>query len=319
VAPPVRLYDLAAHFLSGDGIRSGRRRVPAGWSSHSADCLSSTPPVWRQPMDEWDHMAWAGGRRRFRHQGTLYELAIRRGFTGRYGGATLTDEHGRKWTAPRREVLNHARFDLPGGEWLSVLIRSGVLVNEESLQIDIGGIPLTYEAPPPLALDAFASVIRRSSIQPLVMFVLGAAMPGLFFLWALSDAVRDALFAGGGFGMVVFWAIPSVVCLFFGSYVLRSGVDRIRGTSSSVYRLVAHAPASIGWAYYRLTKGGDRMRGGEYAVILHTLDGAQHEVDLPGAAVEPVMRLVTSVAPQAAIGFSDASKRAYRELRAANG
>jgi len=261
-------------------------------------------------QNEWEHMAWSAGLRRFRaSDGTIYQLVIKLGLTGRYRSATLTDEHGETWTKTRADLLapGGARFSLPSGEALSVVVSSGL---EEELSIYLDGGACPFLPAKAMKLETFAQHVKRGGMHQIGVGVFSSliALPTLgAAAYALSD---DAI------GVAALLAALGSAFALGAWNELGAGFDRAKGTSSRVMRVLTEAPDSIGWLYYRLTKGGLQLvKGGEYALIIHTMRGASHELDLPADAVEPAMRLFTKRAPRAEVGYTDEARNAFHRRR----
>jgi hypothetical protein len=250
--------------------------------------------------EEWEHLAWSAGLRRFRAEdGTIYRLVVKRGFTGRYRYAALSDDRGELWRASRRDLVDAggARFVLPSGELLSVIVRSGL---EEDLAVELSGAPCPFVAANAMKLSALGAHVKKAGVRHLKTCVVGAVVALTMLAAGVSGILRGQL--GGGLVALIFGAVFA-----FGTYrMLRDSLDRMRGEGSRVCRLVADAPQTITWVYYRITKGGLQLvKGGEYALVVHA-GGIVYEVELPAFAVEPALRLFAQKAPHARLGYNDA-------------
>ncbi len=257
---------------------------------------------------EWESLAWASGIRRFRAKnGTRYELIIAKGITGRYQGATLTDEHGEVQTESRRGLMNGGRFFLPTGQILSVQLTTGL---RESVLIDLDGREeVPFEPAPPMDIARLASIARSSGVRTLLTAVPLLACAALF-LYPAATGIASGSLVGAALAGVLGLALA-----IGAAALIKLGADRARGKNSSFCRLIEHAPESIGWIYYRVTKqAGQTVTGGDYAVVVHTLDDRVVVLDLPAAAVEPVLRLVMIHARKAVVGHSERARASFHEL-----
>ncbi len=113
-------------------------------------------------------------------------------------------------------------------------------------------------------------------------------------------------------------AVPGalgLVLAFGAAGLIKVGADRVRGRDSSFCRLIERAPESIGWVYHRITRqAGQVGKGGSHAVVIHALDGMVMDLDVPAAAVEPLLRLVLSRARNAVAGHTASARASFEQL-----
>jgi hypothetical protein len=254
--------------------------------------------------DVWEQMAWSAGLRRFRSSdGSIYEIVVKRGITGRVGDATLTDDSGETWTRTRGELMapGGGRFSLPSGECLSVLGSDGL---EEKLTCYLDGNECRFLPAKAMKLDAFVEHVRRSGTWILGRALFFAALGASLIAQGLASTANlkgSLLVLGVGVGFAV--AAVSTA---------RDALDRRKGGGARLAHLVSETPDSIGWLYHQVTKGRRVLfDGGAHAVIVHTLDGGTHALVLPDGALEPALRFLKKRAKNAVVGFSEENRAAF--------
>jgi hypothetical protein len=265
--------------------------------------------------DEWDHLAWSGGMRRFRAADeAAYRLRVTRGVTGRVTGAALSRNGRGVWNATRGELLEAgaARCVLPSGEELVVIVESGL---EERIRVELDGGPCPFEPAKAMKLVELAALVRKGAWRS-----IGAgAFIGLLVLGGFSKMLRDLTGPDAGVGMLVS-AVILLALGYVGFGTLHEGLDRLRGERSTIVRLVKDTPHAIAWVYYEITKPALQLvRGGETALVVRTRSGARHHVPLSMDAIEPAIRLVAKRAPNAQVGYTEEARAIVERVAARGG